>query len=183
MFFAVAKLFENSLDAVMKKESSTSWQACGAAYVAVYGTLRAGGVNDIAKLQPGMACLGKTELKGTLYDLGWYPGLRLEGAQTVLAEVYAMDAALEQAMDRIEGLWPEDMGEYTKRLLTLPVKLTQGGQQIMTLLVYEALPTTVQNAAVLAVSDWLKWFEGKGVQHLGTAFQLNTAHNRRDIQQ
>ena len=107
----------------MEKESSTGWKSCGAAYVAVYGTLRAGGVNDIARLQPGTVCLGKTELTGTLHDLGWYPGLRLEGGQLVLAEVYAMDAALEQAMDRIEGLWPEDMGEYTKRLLTLPVAL------------------------------------------------------------
>ena len=37
MFFAAAKRFENSLDAVMEKETSTGWQACGAAYVAVYG--------------------------------------------------------------------------------------------------------------------------------------------------
>lgn len=163
----------------MEKESSTIWQACGAAHVAVYGTLRAGGVNDIARLQPGTACLGKTTLMGTLYDLGWYPGLRLDGTQSVLAEVYAMDAALEQAMDRIEGLWPEDMGEYTKRLLTLPVALVQGGQQMVTVLVYEALPATVGAAPVLEVSDWLQWFEGKGIQHPGTAFSLNSAQNKK----
>ena len=163
----------------MKKESSTSWQACGAAYVAVYGTLRAGGVNDIARLQPGAVCLGKTELTGMLYDLGWYPGLVLQGTQTVLAEVYPLHAELEQAMDRIEGLWPEDMGEYTKRLLTLPVALVQGGQQMMTVLVYEALPTTVGTAPVLEVSDWLQWFESKGIQHPDTAFSLNSAQNKK----
>ena len=179
MLFAAAKLLENSLDAVMEKESSTSWKACGAAYVAVYGTLRAGGVNDIARLQPGTVCLGKTELTGTLHDLGWYPGLRLEGRQPVLAEVYAMDAALEQAMDRIEGLWPEDMGEYTKRLLTLPVALVQGCLQMMTVLVYEALPATVGTAPVLDVSDWLQWFDGKGIQHPDTAFSLNSAQNKK----
>ena len=160
-------------------DSPASWQGCGAAYVAVYGTLRAGGINDIAKLKPGIACMGKTQLTGTLHDLGWYPGLTLQGSQAVLAEVYPMDDALEQAMDRIEGLWPEDMGEYTKRILTLPVMLTAGGQQPITVLVYEALPATVAAAPEIAVSDWLAWFEGKGIQHPGTVFQLNTAQNKK----
>ena len=160
-------------------EAPASWQGCGAAYVAVYGTLRAGGINDIAKLKPGIACMGKTQLTGTLHDLGWYPGLTLQGSRAVLAEVYPMDDALEQAMDRIEGLWPEDMGEYTKRILTLPVMLTAGGQQPITLLVYEALPATVAAAPEIAVSDWLAWFEGKGIQHPGTVFQLNTAQNKK----
>ena len=169
----------NSLDAVMEQESSSAWQACGASHVAVYGTLRAGGVNDIARLQLGIACVGKTQLTGTLYDLGWYPGLTLQGAQTVLAEVYPMTPALEQAMDRIEGLWPEDVGEYRKRLLTLPVMLADGRQQPMALLVYEALPATVANAAQIAASDWLQWFKSKGVQHPGTAFSLNSTQNKK----
>nr|WP_233506379.1 gamma-glutamylcyclotransferase family protein [Comamonas sp. AG1104] len=160
-------------------DAPANWQGCGAAYVAVYGTLRAGGINDIARLQPGIACVGRTQLTGTLHDLGWYPGLRLQGTQTVLAEVYPMDAALERAMDRIEGLWPEDLGEYAKRILTLPVMLTQGGQQSITVLVYEAMPATVSAAPQLAVSDWLAWFEGKGMQHPDTEFQLNTAQNRK----
>ena len=161
------------------EKTAPRWQPCGAGHVAVYGTLRAGGVNDIARLDPRVACVGRTWLTGSLYNLGWYPGLRLEGAQQVLAEVYAMDDALEQAMDRIEGLWPEDMGEYTKRILTLPVMLTAGGQQPITLLVYEALPATVAAAPEIAVSDWLAWFEGKGIQHPGTVFQLNTAQNKK----
>lgn len=171
-----------SLDAFAEMDSPTfssdavsGWQACGATCVAVYGTLRAGGVNDIAKLRPGIACLGRTRLSGTLHDLGWYPGLRLEGTQTVLAEVYPMDEALEQAMDRIEGLWPEDLGEYTKRILSLPVMLTHGGQQTMMLLVYEALPATVHGAPVIAASDWIEWFNSQGVRHPGTAFELNSA--------
>ena len=160
-------------------EASLRWQACGAAHVAVYGTLRAGGINDIAKLQPGITCLGKTQLTGTLYDLGWYPGLTLQGMQTVLAEVYPMDAALEQAMDRIEGLWPEDMGEYTKRIVTLPAMQPCGEQQPVTLLVYEAQPATVRHAPVIVASDWLQWFEGKGVQHSGAVFALNSAQNKK----
>ena len=98
-------------------DAPADWQGCGAAYVAVYGTLRAGGINDIARLQPGIACVGRTQLTGTLHDLGWYPGLSLQGTQAVLAEVYPMDHALEQAMDRIEGLWPMEF--ISEPVLTL----------------------------------------------------------------
>ena len=53
---------------------AAAWQPCGASYVAVYGTLRAGATNDIASLRPGIVMTGRTTLHGTLYDLGWYPG-------------------------------------------------------------------------------------------------------------
>ena len=112
-----------------------AWQPCGARWVAVYGTLRAGGVNDIARLQPGIAPVGTTVLTGTLHDLGWYPGLCLHGTQPVLAEVYALTPALEQALDGIEGLWPQDVSEYAKRLLTPPVALASGGTQALRVLV------------------------------------------------
>lgn len=159
--------------------TAAHWQACGAQHVAVYGTLRAGGVNDIARLRPGLLSVGRTTLTGRLHDLGWYPGLALQGTQSVLAEVYAIDDVLEQVLDGIEGLWPEDLGEYTKRILTLPVALTTGGTQTLTLLVYEALPATVQHAPVIDSSDWLAWFHQQGVQHPDTAFALNTAQNKK----
>ncbi len=44
---------------------------------------------------------------------------------------------------------------------------------------FEALPATVSAAPQLAVSDWLAWFEGKGMQHPDSEFQLNTAQNRK----
>lgn len=164
----------DSVNTSMSGRDISGWQTCGAAYVAVYGTLRAGGINDIARLQPGIACLGTALLHGRLHDLGWYPGLTLEGPQPVLAEVYAMDGALEKAMDRIEGLWPEDLGEYRKRLLTLTVNLSGGDQLALTVLVYEALPATVQHAPQIATHDWLQWFEAKGQPYPEKAFALNS---------
>lgn len=164
-----------SSDVPSAKSAHTGWQPCGARHVAVYGTLRAGGVNDIARLRPGILSAGRTMLTGTLHDLGYYPGLRLQGTQQVLAEVYPIDAALEQALDGIEGLWPTDVGEYAKRIMTLPVTLPGGGTQMLELLVYEALPATVAQAPLIAAHDWLQWFGDKGVQHPATAFQLNTA--------
>ena len=170
-----------SRDFSSTRTPAPQWQPCGAAHVAVYGTLRAGGINDIARLGSGVVCVGTTRLSGRLHDLGWYPGLRLGGAQQVLAEVYAINPAIEQAMDRIEGLWPEDLGEYAKRLLTLPVALAGGGTQTLTVLVYEALPATVAQAPVIEADDLLAWAtqQGKAVRHTDEAFALNAAQNRK----
>ena len=155
-------------------KQATPWRACGARFVAVYGTLRAGGINDIARLAPGIACAGHTTLIGTLYDLGWYPGLRLQGAQTVLAEVYPLSDALEQALDGIEGIWPQDAGEYTKQLRTQTVHLPTGQATQMDLLIYEALPATVHAKPVITAEDWIAWQAAQGRQHPNTAFTLNS---------
>lgn len=134
------------------------WQPCGVNRVAVYGTLRAGGINDIARLRDGLVITGRTTLTGTLYDMGWYPGLSLQGSQQVLAEVYPLDKALEQVLDGYEGIWPQDTGEYTKRIVTVPVALTGGGTQMMAVLVYEALPAAVAQLPVIEAGDWLAWY-------------------------
>ena len=80
----------------------------------------------------------------------------------------------QQALDGIEGIWPRNMGEYAKRLLTLPVRLHGGVVQDMELLVYEALPPTVQGRPGIAASDWLAWYQAQGRVHPGTAFALNS---------
>ena len=139
--------------------TNTPWQACGASHVAVYGTLRSGGVNDIGRLRSGITRVGTALLTGTLHDLGWYPGLSLSGSATVLAEVYPLDDALEQTMDGIEAIWPQDMGEYAKRVLNVRVALTEGGEQVLQVLVYEALPATVKGTPVIAEQDWLRWYQ------------------------
>ena len=168
-----------STPSALSSVAATDWQPCGVHHVAVYGTLRAGGVNDIARLRPGIALVGRATLTGSLYDLGHYPGLQLQGSQQVLAEVYPMDPKMEQALDGIEGLWPHDVGAYTKRILTLPVALLGGETQMMAVLVYEALPATVQHAPRIEASDWLAWYAGKGVQQPDTEFTLNTLQNKK----
>lgn len=140
---------------------ASDWQPCGASHVAVYGTLRAGGVNEIARLRDGMVMTGRTTLTGTLHDMGWYPGLSLQGSHQVLAEVYPLDPALEQVLDGYEGIWPQSTGEYTKRIVTVPVALTGGGTQMLAVLVYEALPAAVAQAPVIHADDWLAWFQAQ----------------------
>ena len=143
----------------LSSNQPSDWQPCGVGHVAVYGTLRAGGVNEMARLRPAIAMLGRTTLTGTLFDMGWYPGLTLQGNAQVLAEVYPLDPALEQVLDGYEGIWPQDTGEYTKRIVTVPVALPSGGSQMMAVLVYEALPAALIACPVIEAGDWLAWFK------------------------
>lgn len=77
--------------------------------VAVYGTLKCGLANHGLLRQ---ACyLGETLLHDiTLYDLGWFPGARLEPSDGILAEVYGVDEGTLTALDHLEGFRPEDPG-------------------------------------------------------------------------
>ena len=84
-------------------------------HVFVYGTLRRGDVRDINQLQPAPVFVGMASVQGVLYDLGAYPGVLLGGEGMVTGEVYAISAALEQALDTIEEVWPQATGEYNKR--------------------------------------------------------------------
>ncbi|QTW19820.1 gamma-glutamylcyclotransferase family protein [Comamonas kerstersii] len=146
-----------SIPSALASKMAAAWQPCGASYVAVYGTLRAGATNDIASLRPGIAMAGHTILQGTLYDFGWYPGLQLQGQQPVLAEVYPLDPVLERVLDAYEGVWPMDTGEYIKRLVTTDVQLLAGGVQRLQVLVYEAQAEGAAHRPTIDASDWLSW--------------------------
>lgn len=142
--------------------ASARYVPSGCDHVAVYGTLRADGANDIRRLGNGVRIVGLTCLSGTLHDLGWYPGLRLDGARNVVAEVYALNPGLEQALDRIEGLWPNDVGEYRKRQLSQRVSLIEGAVEVLDVLVYEATPRVLAGKPVIDAPDWLTWYQGTG---------------------
>ena len=73
-------------------------------YVFVYGTLRCGEINDINRLRPAPTFLGLVRIRGTLYDLGPYPGVILGGAEWVQGEVYAISLELEQQLMALDQL-------------------------------------------------------------------------------
>lgn len=136
----------------------TVWSGCGAGYVAVYGTLRAGGSNDIAGFAPGIRCLGQTWLRGQLFDMGDWPGLR-PGAGPVLAEIYPLEPQLEQRLDQLEDLWPVDLGQYRK----VQIQLELNGQSgPLHTLIYMAEPAAIAGCPALpdsAGGDWLAWMQ------------------------
>ena len=123
-------------------------------HVFVYGTLRAGGRNDIGRLRPAPEYVGRAEVPGRLFSLGWYPGLLLGGsdAEPVVGEVYAIDAALEAVLDRIEAIVPGPDSEYFKR--EIPVKVDG---RCIECLVYEVNPAAVQGRPRLSPADWMRF--------------------------
>ena len=102
-------------------------------HVFVYGTLRKGEIRDINLLRPAPIWVGQGSVNGELYDLAAYPGIVLPAADArsaeahegllgeVYGEIYAITPELEQLLDEIEEVWPQQTGEYTKR--EVPVRL------------------------------------------------------------
>jgi gamma-glutamylcyclotransferase (GGCT)/AIG2-like uncharacterized protein YtfP len=118
-------------------------------FVFVYGTLRAGGSNDIARLRPSAHFVGRAEIAGTLYHLGAYPGAILGGAGRLQGEVYGIEPALEAQLDVLEEVRPDGEGEYRKRQLEVRV-----GEQRVECLVYEIHPRRIVGRPVIASGDW-----------------------------
>ena len=121
-------------------------------YVFVYGTLRRGGVNDITRLDPAPEFVGEGQVQGVLYQLGWYPGLRLGGGEAapVRGEVYRISAQLEALLDRIEEVQDGPHSEYFKRVVPIRVQ----GQSLACLL-YEINPQRTQGQPRIGQGDWI----------------------------
>lgn len=119
-------------------------------HVFVYGTLRAGARNDIARFSPAPEHVADASVAGTLFDLGSYPGAVLGGTARVVGEIYAITSALEAQLDLLEEVKPDDSGEYIKR----EVKVQAGAEELVCL-VYEIHPKRIVGRPVIASGDWL----------------------------
>jgi gamma-glutamylcyclotransferase (GGCT)/AIG2-like uncharacterized protein YtfP len=118
-------------------------------HVFVYGTLRRGERNDIARYRPLPLFVGPASIAGRLYDLGAYPGIVLGAGGRVVGEVYRVSAEVETALDFLEEVKPDESGEYLKR--EAPVSVAG---QVLDCLVYEIHPDRLQGRLVIASGDW-----------------------------
>nr|WP_162581734.1 gamma-glutamylcyclotransferase family protein [Variovorax sp. PBS-H4] len=118
-------------------------------HVFVYGTLRRGGRNDIARFRPAPRYVAEAVIRGTLYDLGSYPGAVLGGSDELVGEIYAIAPALEALLDQLEEVRPDDGGEYIKREVWV-----QAGSTELLCLVYEIHPDRIAGRRVIASGDW-----------------------------
>jgi len=104
--------------------------------VFVYGTLKVGG--RFSKRFDSVRTSVKTgSIKGTLYDLGSFPGVKLNTEEsTIFGEVHTYTQAkdVEASLDRIEGYFGEDHPHnlYNKKQVEV---LTENGTE--TCMVYE----------------------------------------------
>jgi gamma-glutamylcyclotransferase (GGCT)/AIG2-like uncharacterized protein YtfP len=120
-------------------------------YVFVYGTLRQGDDNDINRLQPAPRPMGLATVCGTMYHLGAYPGVVLGGSNQVVGEVYAISAPLQQVLDEIEEVYPQQRDEYFKRVVRVDV---QGNE--IPCVVYEINPVYIVGRPAIKSGDWVR---------------------------
>lgn len=120
-------------------------------YVFVYGTLRKGQERDINRLQPAPVFISNSQVNGTLYNLGSYPGLRLGGDRWVQGEVYQITPELERLLDEIEEVWPQETGEYVRQEVVVRCV-----EVALTCLVYEVSELRAQDWGVIESGDWVR---------------------------
>lgn len=120
-------------------------------HVFVYGTLRRGEANDINRLQPAPRFVGVARIPGEMFHLGRYPGVILGGPGWVQGEVYAITSALEQQLDVIEEVYPQQADEYFKREVPVTV-----GTQVIDCLLYEINPRYTQGRPRIVGGDWVR---------------------------
>jgi gamma-glutamylcyclotransferase (GGCT)/AIG2-like uncharacterized protein YtfP len=139
-------------------------------HVFVYGTLCRGELRDINLLRPAAVFVGHATVRGLLYDLGQYPGVVLEehaeGVASVHGEVYAIEPELEQMLDEIEEVWPQQTGEYNKRDAVAQLcQATQTGlcrsvvkePEEVPCFLYEINPSRVSGKTEIAGGDWVSY--------------------------
>jgi gamma-glutamylcyclotransferase (GGCT)/AIG2-like uncharacterized protein YtfP len=127
-------------------------------YVFVYGTLRAGEVNDIERAAArhrlnAPRLIGTATVNGRLYDFGAYPGLVLDAlAGPVRGDVYEVDHALVPVLDEIEEVYPGVDGLFRSREVTVAV----GGRD-MVCLFYPVDAESVAGLRRIGNGDWVEY--------------------------
>ena len=120
----------------------------------VYGTLRRGGSNDIARVAPAARWYGAARVRGLLCDLGRYPALLLKAdADWVAGELYEVPPEAWPALDALEEpVTPQRPdGEYFK--ITTTVELPEGAPCVAW--TYVANPAVLDLSRVIAHGDWI----------------------------
>ncbi len=126
--------------------------------VFVYGTLRAGEVNDLnaAARKHGIAAptlLGTATIAGRLYDFGTYPGLVLDPqAGPAVGDIYEVPDALVPVLDEIEEIYPGQSSLFVSEEHTV---LHEG--QSVNCLLYPVAEAAVTGLPPIESGDWVAY--------------------------
>ncbi len=122
-------------------------------FVFVYGTLRAGERNDIARFKPSARFVGNASVRGRLYDCRRYPGAILDpAAKPIYGELYEVESTVEAQLDDLEIHFPPNPDEFFKREVNA---VLQGSPTPC--FVYEYNPVYLPGKALIASGDWVSW--------------------------
>ncbi|VVE24199.1 gamma-glutamylcyclotransferase family protein [Pandoraea terrigena] len=133
-------------------------------YVFVYGTLRAGEINDVtyAAERHGIEApvyVGTTSLGGRLYDFGDYPGMVFDAAAgdghivgRVTGDVYRIAAALVPVLDEIEAVYPGEAGLFVRELHDVACE-----GATYPCIVYPVSESAVSQLPQIAGGDWVSY--------------------------
>lgn len=120
--------------------------------VFVYGTLLSGFGNHIRFLEDreGAKLLGegRTKPEFTMYNVGAFPGVMLEGDTSILGEIYEVSEEVATNLDYLEGVnfTNPEKGLYRRETITL-----QSGEEV---LIYIFNNNYGRNMEVVESGDW-----------------------------
>jgi gamma-glutamylcyclotransferase (GGCT)/AIG2-like uncharacterized protein YtfP len=120
--------------------------------VFVYGTLRSGGAGAMAVRFPTAKFIAEAKVSGRLYDLGAYPGLLLNAADSlVLGEVYEVDDETLNELDEFEAT-----SHYQRRQAEISL-----GANSRICWTYEPKPEFYAPRTLITSGDWLGYAKTK----------------------
>lgn len=130
-------------------------------YVFLYGTLRAGEINDLAQAAarrglPAARLVGTASVPGMLVDFGDWPGLiPVADGRRVRGEVYQVQPALVALMDEIEEYVPGLPCCFVRREIAARLEsAAQGATEIPCQ--YYPIDPALRGAAIdIAGDDWI----------------------------
>lgn len=118
----------------------------------IYGSLRQGCERSMTMRFPNSKFLGNATAKGSLFDLGAYPGfISNESDSKVIGEVYEIDDELLTDLDQFEA-----SSNYLRNETAVSL-----GHQTKVCWVYEPDPEYYSLSKLIRSGDWLKYATGK----------------------
>lgn len=130
-------------------------------HVFVYGTLRAGEMNDInrAAARHGIALpqwIGAAYVKGRLFDFGRYPGLVIDpDGEPIRGDVFRIDDALVPVLDEIEEVYPGVEGLFRPHRVHVTVDI-EGAAHGVDCLMYPVAAHSVDGLPRIEGGDWVE---------------------------
>ena len=117
-------------------------------FVFIYGTLRRGSAGSMSTRFPNSKFIAAAKVNGSLYDLGSYPGLLVnEANSTVVGEVYEVDDELLNELDEFEA-----SSNYVRK----QVEVSLGGQRT-NCWTYEPDAEFYRFEKLIASGDWMEY--------------------------